>query len=293
LILDMGGCHDARSGYIDFSTGEVYVQNGTGKEGTRTTLYDLFQNAKTQAVRKMAGQTIINDLDSKLADSYWKTSPEGNKIFADYTKHDFKMWYMERGGGCSNLEVRFNLPVIPPGEVWIEKQLSNSEQGKYANKKFDFQVYLQPIIGDLLPNDEDQLDETAPPSAYRLLNTELVTADRTRAEAFIVQPNGVERKEEIPENGIFQLRPNQKLVLRGLKSNRKYYVRELHLNRNQDEYSGVKVDQIVLDSTDNEGNVSPEDKVELKQDKEGEGFYVDTSVKTVSQRTYVVFKNEC
>lgn len=293
LVLDMGGCHDARSGYIDFSTGEVFVQEGTGDEGTTTTLYTLFETAKNQAVNKNAGETIVKDLNKKLEDSYWKTLPNGNKIFADYTKHDFKMWYMERGQGGSNLEVRFNLPVIPPGEVHVEKQLSNSDQGKYANKLFDFQVYLQPIIGNLLPNDEDQLDEQAPKSAYKLLNADLVKEDRTRAEAFIVQPNGKERKEEIPANGIFRLHPDEKLVLKGLKSNRKYYVKELHLNMEQDEYSDVAVDQIVLDSIDNEGNVSSEDTVELKKDEKDKGYYADTSIKTVSERAYVVFKNEC
>ena len=295
LILDMGGCHDARSGYIDFSTGEVYVQSGTGSGGTRTTLYDLFKKARDQAVSNKASQAIIDDLNRKLADSYWKTLPNGNKIFADYTKHDFKMWYMERGAGCSNLEVKFNLPVIPPGEVQIEKQLSNSEQGEYTNEQFEFQVYLQPIIGDLLPNDEDQLDEAALPSEYRLLNQWLIEQGRTRAEAFIVQPDGTETKIDIPEGegnegGIFRLHPGEKLVLKGLKSNRKYYVRELNLDPG--EYSDVIVDQIVVDSKDNEGNDASGDRVTILTDEHGKK-YADTTIRRVSERAYVVFKNEC
>lgn len=291
LILDMGGAHDARSGYIDFSTGEVYVQSGTGSGGKTRQLYDLFTEARNEAAAKGgAGQEVVSSLDKKLNDSQWKTLENGNKIFADYTKHSFKMWYMERGGGASNLRVRFNLPVIPPGEVQIEKQLEGSDQGNYVNTPFDFQVYLQPIR-NLAAGEDDKFDDTAEPADYRLLSTELLSQGRTNAEAFIVRTNGREEKIAIPseaeDQGIFHVKPGEKLILRGLKVNRKYFVRELNLKA--DEYSNVKVDQIIVDEEDSEGSGTGGGGIHVSEDK----TWADTDVKTVSERAYIVFKNEC
>ena len=290
LILDMGGAHDARSGYIDFSTGEVYVQEGTGSGGTTSSLYDLFVEARKEAQKNGASQEVLDDLDQKLEDSYWKKLENGNKVFADYTKHSFKMWYMERGGGASNLRVRFNLPVIPPGEVQIEKQLEGTDQGKYANTPFDFQVYLQPIL-DLSAGEDDKFDDAAELKDYKLLTQELLNQGRTNAEAFIVRTDGKEEPvKPIPseaEQGIFHIKPGERLILRGLKSNRKYYVRELNLKA--DEYSNVKVDQIVVDEEDSEGSGSKGSGIHVSEDK----TWADTDVKTVSERAYIVFKNEC
>ncbi len=290
LILDMGGAHDARSGYIDFSTGEVYVQSGTGGGGTTKKLYDLFKAARDEAEAGGASQEVISALNKKLEDSQWKTLENGNKIFADYTKHSFKMWYMERGGGASNLRVRFNLPVIPSGEVQIEKQLEGSDQGNYVNTPFDFQVYLQPIL-DLGAGQEDKFDDAAEPKDYKLLSTELLSQGRTDAEAFILRTNGREEKITIPseeeDQGIFHIKPGEKLILRGLKVNRKYFVRELNLKA--DEYSNVKVDQIVVEEEDSEGSGTRGNGIQVSEDK----TWADTDVKTVSERAYIVFKNEC
>ncbi len=277
LILDMGGCHDARAGHIDFSTGEVVVQ---GK--TATTLYQLFENAHEAAVADGADQSIIDDLSEKLDDSKWK-DVNGNKIFADYSKHDFKMWYMERGQGASNLEVRFNLPVIPPGDVQVEKRLSNTEQGAYTNQKFDFQVYLQPLIDNWNSSDDEDYKDV-PESEYRLLNEDLYKEGRTEVKAYVVQPDGRRAGVALPADGIFQLYPGERLVLEGLKRNRKYFVREL--NMNYDEYSGIDLDQIVLEN----GIEKPvTDRVDLTPDI----TFADTDTRVVGERVYILINNEC
>ena len=50
--------------------------------------------------------------------------------FKDYTTHKFKMFYMERGAGASNLHMKFNIQVIPSGQAEVRKELSNTDKGK-------------------------------------------------------------------------------------------------------------------------------------------------------------------
>lgn len=130
LVLDMGGCHDARSGSIDFSTGEVTVENQNG-----TTLKTCFEEAK------------------KYNENDWNQ----NGTFKDYTTHTIKMFYMERGAGASNLKIKFNLPTVPDGQVKVTKKLSNTDKEKYANVDFAFQIFAQKSNNDGSFSDEYEL----------------------------------------------------------------------------------------------------------------------------------------
>lgn len=130
LVLDMGGCHDARSGSIDFSTGEVTVENQSG-----TTLKECFEKAR---------KYNAND---------WNQ----NGTFKDYTTHTIKMFYMERGAGASNLKIKFNLPTVPDGQVKVTKKLSNTDKEKYANVDFAFQIFAQKSNNDGSFSDEYEL----------------------------------------------------------------------------------------------------------------------------------------
>ena len=130
LVLDMGGCHEARSGSIDFSTGEVTVENQRG-----TTLQACFEET---------GKYNEND---------WNH----NGTFKDYTTHTIKMFYMERGAGASNLKIKFNLPTVPDGQVKVTKELSNTDKEKYANVNFAFQIFAQKLKDDGNYSDEYEL----------------------------------------------------------------------------------------------------------------------------------------
>lgn len=130
LVLDMGGCHDARSGSIDFSTGEVTVENQNG-----TTLKTCFEEAE------------------KYNENDWNQ----NGTFKDYTTHTIKMFYMERGAGASNLKIKFNLPTVPDGQVKVTKKLSNTDKEKYANVDFAFQIFAQKSNNDGSFSDEYEL----------------------------------------------------------------------------------------------------------------------------------------
>jgi len=45
--------------------------------------------------------------------------------------------------GASNLNIRFNLPVIPPASFAIEKELPENVQADYTDRRFAFKVYVQ------------------------------------------------------------------------------------------------------------------------------------------------------
>ena len=103
LVLDLGGIHDAQSGYINFANGEVgYTDQTTGDPvhwADRTNIFDQFD----------AAQSTVR--------TSWK---KGTKTFADGSKHKIQFFYMERGKGASNLKIKVNIPPIPDGSVNIQ-----------------------------------------------------------------------------------------------------------------------------------------------------------------------------
>ena len=123
LVLDIGGVHDAHSGKINFETGVVSWKDcNTGqvpKEYT-TTIKKMFRSA--------GYFPDGTKWDSSKVDNYF----DGD-TFRDFTTHSFKMFYMERGAGASNLHMKFNIQVIPEGQVEVRKELSNTDKEKYSN----------------------------------------------------------------------------------------------------------------------------------------------------------------
>ena len=103
LMLDIGGIHDAHSGSINFATGDITYDSMPG-----TTIKAQFQTAG-----------VFPD-GSAWDDSRVSEFFNGNTL-KDFTEHNFKMFYMERGAGASNLKMKFNLEVIPTYEVNFNK----------------------------------------------------------------------------------------------------------------------------------------------------------------------------
>lgn len=103
LMLDIGGIHDAHSGSINFATGNI--------------TYDSVSGTTIKAQFKAAG--VFPD------GSPWDDSKVSEYFNGDTLKyissHNFKMFYMERGKGASNLKMKFNLEVIPTYEVNFNK----------------------------------------------------------------------------------------------------------------------------------------------------------------------------
>ncbi len=122
LVLDLGGVHSAMTGSINFRTGEVKSSRGN------TTLYDIFKAVLGEAAadEKFTEKTV----DGKTV-----------KVFNDYSQHDMKMFYMERGAGASNLHMRFNLAAVKPGTVELSKKLSGTDSPTNNLIEFPYQIY--------------------------------------------------------------------------------------------------------------------------------------------------------
>lgn len=259
LVLDIGGVHDAHSGKIDFSTGIVSwtdcVTNGN-PDTESTNLRAIFQKAGI-----FPDGTTWN---ANKVDEYFN----GN-TFKDYTTHSFKMFYMERGAGASNLHMKFNIQVIPEGQVEVRKELSNTDKEKYSNVKFAFQVYAQEIKEKDANGNETYKDE------YVLLNTNAKNKDTGDDIAFL-------DKQDIngeSYNSVFYLKPDESAVFTGLKANRKYYVKEIGVK--SEEYDEVKINNTIYTAFD-ENN-----------EQTGEIKDISTDKKQVSQRPLVVYTNNC
>ncbi|MBQ8081466.1 MAG: hypothetical protein IJ240_06175, partial [Clostridia bacterium] len=108
LVLDLGGVHAAMAGKVNFRTGQV--TSGRVVEVYRN---GKFMNAGTYTLRerieanyRRRNPNAVNNEVSAYLDQFFES---GSTVFKDYTSHDMKIFYMERGAGASNLHMRFNL----------------------------------------------------------------------------------------------------------------------------------------------------------------------------------------
>lgn len=258
LVLDIGGVHDAHSGKINFSTGEVSWKDcntgGTPTE-SKTTIKKMFKEAK----KFPDGTTWSNS----KADKYFTYD-----TFKNYTTHSFKMFYMERGAGASNLHMKFNLQTIPEGKIEVRKELSNTDKEKYSNVNFAFQVYAQKIKLTDKKGNETYYDDQ-----YELLD-KATYKDTGKNVTFSNQTiDGKTYKN------VFYLKPDQSAVFSGLKANRKYYVVEVGVNAQ--EYDKIIINDVEYKAFDEKDQII------------GTISNVKTDEKTVEARPVVVCTNNC
>ena len=143
LVIDLGGIHSALGGSVNYSTGKVVVN----KE--ETTLYDLFR----QNYASRNGLNINAREVTEYADGFFQEKTvDGKKcrVFKDYSSHNVRFFFMERGGGASNLRMRFNLATVTPGEVQLSKKITGTDKQDYASIKFPFQIYYDTGDGEKL-----------------------------------------------------------------------------------------------------------------------------------------------
>ena len=127
LVLDLGGIHDAQSGYINFANGEVgYTDQQTNQPvhwaEPKTNIYDQFSKA------------------DRLETTSWKT---GTKTFADGSKHKIQFFYMERGKGASNLKIKVNIPPIPDGSVNIQKLVDGLNDQQARKEQYTLKLQMK------------------------------------------------------------------------------------------------------------------------------------------------------
>ncbi|MDX8420200.1 hypothetical protein MOZ60_08850, partial [Stecheria sp. CLA-KB-P133] len=123
LVLDLGGNHDAQSGKINFRTGTVTftnISNKTKKDsGSSTTIKNQYE---------LAGQ---------LGSTTWS-----GDTFAAGTSHKIDIFYMERGGGASNLKMKVNIPPVPAGSVTVSKKVEGLDATQAANETYKMQLMI-------------------------------------------------------------------------------------------------------------------------------------------------------
>ncbi len=263
LVLDIGGIHDAHSGYINFATGAVHVECvDTDKRDQNTTIKDMYKEAGVFPDG--------SEWDDKRVDEYFS----GN-TFKDYTTHNMKMFYMERGAGASNLNMKFNLQTVPTGEVDVTKQLTNTDKEKYANVEFAFQVLAQKITGE-----DEQGNETYSEKEYVTLD-EAVYKDKVDASGnavSLVFHDGVTIADKTYDN-VFYLKPDETAIFSNLQKDRKYYVQEIGVNAK--EYSEIIINGTTIKSFDED------DQETSKIDN------IVSGTEEVGERGSVVFENSC
>ena len=260
LVLDIGGIHDAHSGYIDFSTGKVHVEciNANGKSQD-TTIKKMYENAR-----------VFPD------GSDWKEDKVNNYFegdtFRDYTLHTMKMFYMERGAGASNLHMKFNLQTVPEGTIEVTKDLTNTDKEKYANVEFAFQVFAQKITGC-----DEQGNEIYSDDGYVTLSNAVYKNSNPEQLVKVKFLDNVSIGDKTYDD-VFYLKAGETAQFTGLQKNRKYYVTEIGVNPG--EYDKVIINGTEIISVDGDGGTST-----IKD--------ITSSEEEVGRRQSVTFQNSC
>lgn len=214
LVLDIGGVHDAHSGKINFHTGVVEwtdCKTNNEPETYSTTLRKIFENAgilPSGATWTEAG-----------AEKEFK-----GDTFADYTTgHSFKMYYLERGAGASNLHVKFNLPTVPKNTVNVQKVVQTEEE-EDVNYTEDVDFLFQIEVDNALYTNQ----------AYD-----------------IIENNKVVGKGVTDENAQFTLKHNQTARFYNISEDLYYCVKEMGAYLNGYE---VEVDGTIIWTPDEDGS---------------------------------------
>lgn len=281
LILDIGGVHDAHSGYIDFATGEVVVYDSITNGETierKTTLYDLFREAG-----RMPDSTEIVEWDDSKVEDYFKNEDGDYTTLKDYSPHKIKMFYLERGNGASNLHMKFNLQVVPEGSVTVAKNLDNTDKEQYANENFKFELYIEERAEDWTEDNPKYTGE------FIQVTKKNIDEDDIDLTTKLKQNNSTAATGELQwsEDGKqFYLKPGQSVIFEGLKTTQKYYVKEVGIESSR--YDEVKINKVKV----TEGNEDGENKDTIYTDQNGISV-VETLKKAVYQRNIVAFTNKC
>lgn len=252
LVLDIGGEHDAHSGTINFASGAVHIELG-GNNVQDTTIKDLFWEAR----RFPDGSLWNNWNDSKVEQFF-----DGN-TFSDYTNHTMKMFYMERGAGASNLHMKFNLEVIPKGEVQVRKELApESDPVKFGDVNFGFKLYVE----------KQNSEGEGTGELEQITSFEEYNYNATKQSS-----DGIISTLEM-EEGKFYLQPGEVAYINNIPVNLKYEVEEVDVQSDYFDKIEISGTQIKEDFSGEESNIS---------------YGLSSGQDTVDHRPMVTFINSC
>ncbi len=127
LVADLGGIHSSATTKIDFSTGDVYVN-----DNKTTTIYEQFEEALYE--KGLSGWEVDQYLEETFIEvGFFPWNRD--HIFNTDTVHTVKFFYLERGHGASNMNLKFNLKTVPENSVVKIDELGNTLAG------VDFALY--------------------------------------------------------------------------------------------------------------------------------------------------------
>lgn len=198
LVLDIGGVHDAQSGYINFTDGTVNwtdTPKSSTSYGNNSYAYptsEVIWHNPDSASSTTDTPTTLKDIYTKVG-KYEKFDWNGN-TFQDGSTHTIQVFYMERGSGASNLKMRFNLKTIPDGTLAVTKDVDNYYSGQMKNLEYTMQVKVD---GAAYSDKE-----------YYILGQE--------SQKFKTNPNGC-----------FNLKHDQTAIFEGIKVGKKVEVEEV------------------------------------------------------------------
>lgn len=189
LTLDLSGVHEARSGNINFATGEVFYEKHNAENPGSETIPG-------------AGITVVNTTLKEIFDLTGDT-------FHDYTKLSIKFFYLERGGNISYCRLRFNIPTLPDNSLTVTKELK-------AGENIDDDVFAD-YIEDTLSYEFRIVQADAEGNATSTSYFQKATTDEYGNTIYIpelvefdILENGtVVGQGNVDENGAFRLRAGQ------------------------------------------------------------------------------------
>ena len=198
LVLNIGGTHEARSGSINFTTGEVTYQNVAGN-------LDQGLEGKVDA----DGNLLTVTETTTIAELYREAGKDNiamdNDTLADYTMHNLKFFYMERGGTYSYAGIEFNMPPVPEDTLEVSKEISTEEGVSVIDANLNYTFRVRSVLNNSVTEELF----VAPGATYHVYkNDELV------------------RMDTVKEGGLITLKAGEKAVFYNISGTTKQFVVE-------------------------------------------------------------------
>ena len=211
-------------------------------------------------------------------------------IFKDYSTHEMKIFYMERGAGASNLHMRFNLSDVKPGQVVLSKELAGSNDIDFGLVQYPYQIWYKPENSVSSENDGYVLLGNVPASGGdpgEIYVTDPKTGDPVEfASSYTVHDSS---NGDITYENVYFLNPGSKMAITFPSELIGYYVVECGINK--DVYTSVYGNNEELAPIDT-GNVYYKDfATEKRSVKERPSVIIRNEVAETALRTLSIKKN--
>jgi len=230
LILDIGGTHGREDAKINFQTGAVEFPGD--RTGTTTTVTDL-KSLYTLAFLEMNGHPDItedvlddaaefNSLVAGLSEQKQEElreylidngfDPDSDSVtFKNFSNHNLKFYYMERGGNIGYCLLKFNMPALPEESLMVTKTVEDA--GDYVDDNTDYRFQ---VLKD--SNNDGKYEESV--------------FDEDQRFAIYVDGQDTGRSGFVGENGVFTLKSGEsavfdKMMDRTSDSDYLFYVKEI------------------------------------------------------------------